>query len=382
MHTFVFHAYRDHAAKSSALVYLARFLVSQGHTVGVIDLDLEAPCMHYRLLSPDERSRIQGGLVDDLLAFAERKELAQELHFAGPAETADQQGKLVLLPAGAAPRGSYFQTLAALRKSNFFHGEDAAIVPLLLEIKEKFESQWSPSYLFLDTHSGVSELGGIALAVLADTALCFVDGTQESLEGTQALLHGIADLARLPGQEALHILPVVIPADGSDSIPAEQLRSSLAAPFSQARPHAPTVRDPVGLGNQSPAHSHIPEGMRFGPLLNALFGEDVQRSLKEELDRIAHIVIDNPDQAMQCLEDLVKRLPHSTGYRVLLQFYRFRNQFDEKCLHTLIAYAGIEREPDAALLKDLVRSCAARGLTHSALAAWMPSETTPHELHL
>lgn len=374
MQTLVFHAYRDSPEKSAALAYMARFLASQGQTVGVLDLDLESPCMHYLLLSDAERARLERGLIDDLLHFVEQRGLPPASGFLSSEDTAGAEGKIILLPAGAAPKGAYFQRLAELRKRNFLHEDDAAIVPLLLELKERFEQQWSPAYLLIHTHSGVSELGGIALAALADTALCFVDATPQSTEGTSALVHGLARVSRLPGQDPLQIVPVACHANGEGAAGdlLAQLHAALLLPPGEA-PFRPAVQPPIALGSMRLGEGASSGGALFGSLLSALFPALLESALHKGLAHIAPAILEAPDAALLRLETLVESLPHPLGYRVLLQLYRFKGQYNDKTLRAARIYSSLEPQPDPALLGDVARGCMEHGIEHPTLATWTPA---------
>ena len=89
----------------------------------------------------------------------------------------------------------------------------------LLDLQARVTEELHADYLLIDTRSGVTDLGGLATTVLADSVVCLFSETQESLEGTLVVGEAIKGAPRLKDQLPVRFVPVLnsrsgIPAGG------------------------------------------------------------------------------------------------------------------------------------------------------------------------
>lgn len=211
MQTVVFYSYFGDLARSSLLRHTAFWLARQGKRVTAVDLDFEAPCLHYEF-SVEERVKasVDVGAVPCLL-----KEMCVEAFPLLAIDIQVEKGNLTLVPAGQAPLGAYWRDLANLVD----RVADSGWVAPLLDFKARLESELAPDILLLNAPPGVSRLGGLATTILADVVVCLTWQNAASLEGSHAVLAGLHNAPRLAEEQPPQLL--LLFRDSGLSHPAE-----------------------------------------------------------------------------------------------------------------------------------------------------------------
>lgn len=223
MKTIVFYAYKGGTGRSLAIVNTAYFLARFRKRVVVVDLDLEAPGLHFKFATP-----VCQGVVDYLYTCYESRE-EPDIRGYGvvvdlpPEYPNDGPGEIVLVPAGDAPSPSYAERLGiVVQSSGFFQSvnlEPPLAAALLLRMKNQIEEAYNPDYLLIDSRTGLTEAGNISTRLLADVLVGFFNSNQESISGLSRVLKGVSTAKRLPGQNPLEIVPVLarVPRQWEDS---------------------------------------------------------------------------------------------------------------------------------------------------------------------
>lgn len=201
METIAFYSYTGGAGCSTLLAKTARFLAGLGRSIVALDLNFEAPSLHYKFSPPSGNVLGGGGVVPFLLDLAEGKDAQFQVWLPD-----DDFGlKIRLLQAGPAPAPEYWRDLAALNRRLDFSDPVGLGFAALLELKARIEDLLRPDFLLIDTRSGVTEIGGIATTLLADAVVCLALPFPASFDGTKAVLEGLAAAPRLAGQRPLRI---------------------------------------------------------------------------------------------------------------------------------------------------------------------------------
>jgi hypothetical protein len=372
MRTITFYSYKGGVGRSLAVANLARYLASFGQRVFAIDLDLEAPGLHYKLASPAEQRSIRGGVVDAICALLQ---LGAPLSSAEAALSApsslrdfvtrvehatDSGGSIHLMPAGQAPSAAYFRKLAAVSFHDLFYAEGARGVPFFLELTERIKSEYAPDYLLIDARAGLTDLSGVATSLLPDLVICLLANNQESLEGARSALRAIRRTPRLPGRPPVDLLPVLarIPRTLDDS--AEQARVESARAFlnEPAEDLADTLEIPELFVLHAEPELELAEALRVGgdihpddsPLLRGylrlfmhMFSGLIEPKLASLVEGAVKGAMDDPDGAQRKLEALTAAFPHPISYRALLQFYRLRQIDTEKALRVAHRYLELSQ---------------------------------------
>lgn len=230
MKTIVFYAYKGGTGRSLAVVNTAYFLARFGKRVVVVDLDLEAPGLHFKFAT-----QVHPGVVDYLYTCYDSGKVPDVTEYAVevllPSEyPKTSAGKIWLVPAGDAPSPEYAKRLGdVVQRSGFFQSADSKpplAASLLLGLKDQIQAEYRPDYLLVDSRTGLTEAGNISTRLLADVLLGFFNSNQESILGLSRVLEGVRAGDRLPRQGSLEIVPVLarVPRRWEDSSGDEALK--------------------------------------------------------------------------------------------------------------------------------------------------------------
>jgi Mrp family chromosome partitioning ATPase len=161
-----FFSFKGGVGRTTALAGVAALLANEGHSVAVIDLDLEAPG-----LGPFLDVSTTRGVVDVLVDHAVTGRADTTGGFAPIAAlpkalSDDGAGRIQVLPAGDDLNDDYLEKLGRLdfHQTTFAPEESpvrAALESMLKVIKTKFD------FILLDARAGFHDLGGLALQGLA-----------------------------------------------------------------------------------------------------------------------------------------------------------------------------------------------------------------------
>jgi hypothetical protein len=220
--TLAFYSYKGGVGRSLLLANAARFLASLGKGVVALDFDFEAPGLHYKLGHAAHReSRMEGGAVPYLVATAREATSPPPLeeHMIQVPVPPGSGGWLRLIPAGPAPDRAYWAALKQLGEQVRFDDPSGQGLMPLLDLHARIREELKPDYLLIDARTGVTELGGLATTILADTVVCMFVANQESLDGTLMVAEALKAAPRLKGQRPIRVLPVL--ARTTSELPAE-----------------------------------------------------------------------------------------------------------------------------------------------------------------
>ncbi len=188
METIAFYSYKGGVGRSLLLANAARFLATLGKGVVALDFDFEAPGLHYKLGAAivNRPFGISGGAVPYLVATADGalSPPSLEKHIVSLAVPPGQEGWLTLMPAGPAPKVKYWTALKQLGEKLHLGDSSGQGVMALLDLQGRIADELKPDYLLIDARTGITELGGLATTILADTVVCMFAANQESLDGT------------------------------------------------------------------------------------------------------------------------------------------------------------------------------------------------------
>lgn len=208
METVAFYSYKGGVGRSLLLANAARFLARLGKGVVALDFDFEAPGLHYKFGGPQ---RSIGGAVPYLIATAEGTASPPpiEEHMISLPVPTDSAGWLRLMPAGPAPHQAYWAAFKELGDRLRLSDPGGRGFLALLDLQARIADELKPDYLLIDARSGVTEIGGLATTVLADTVVCMFVANQESLDGTLTVVEALKAAPRLANQKPIRVAPVL-----------------------------------------------------------------------------------------------------------------------------------------------------------------------------
>lgn len=225
METIAFYSYKGGVGRSLLVANAARFLGMLGKRVVALDLDFEAPGLHYkfgRAPITRRRSTKDGGVVPYLVATAKGAQKPPPLrnHMVELALPEGSDGWLRLMPAGPAPRREYWTALKQLRERLRFDDPRGKGLAALLDLHARIQDELKPDYLLIDSRTGVTELGGLATTALADCVVFLFVANQESVDGTLAIVEALKESGRGPHRGSTRIVPVL--ARSTSDIPYKE----------------------------------------------------------------------------------------------------------------------------------------------------------------
>lgn len=207
MEVVTFYSYKGGVGRTLLLAWVARALAARGKRVLALDLDLEAPGLPAKL-RPMSEPRAGLGVVDLLLRFQGGASPPADLvHWCLPVAT--EQGRLWLLPAGAAPLPGYWQALSKISWESLFAERAADGARFFLWLRDALAKALEPDFLLIDARTGVTEMGAAAVGMLADTVVAVTNTSPESKTGLREVLRAAMGSPRVEGRQPLRVLPVL-----------------------------------------------------------------------------------------------------------------------------------------------------------------------------
>lgn len=222
METIAFYSYKGGVGRSLLLANAARFLATLGKGVVALDLDLEAPGLHYKLGAEQilgRRAGSSGGAVPYLVATADGSVSAPPLekHIVSLAVPPGEEGWLTLMPAGPAPQSKYWSALKELGENLHLGDSSGRGLMALLDLQARIADELKPDYLLIDARTGITELGGLATTILADVVVCMFAANQESLDGTMTVVEALKAARRPKKKKPIRVVPILARATEAPS---------------------------------------------------------------------------------------------------------------------------------------------------------------------
>src|SRR5258707_1358361 len=165
MQTITFYSYNGGTGRTLAVANTAKHLVRLGQKVFAIDLDLEAPGLHYKLGLgvKSDLPPIKCGLVDYMHTFFTTQTHPPMSDHTLQVRMEDGRDDFVtLMPAGAGPCPEYWRKHTQIDWHRRFYSNNPEGIPFFLELKARIEKEFSPDFLLIDSRTGVTEIGGVA----------------------------------------------------------------------------------------------------------------------------------------------------------------------------------------------------------------------------
>lgn len=288
METISFYSYKGGVGRSLVVANFAKYLAMFGQKVFVIDLDLEAPGLHYKFLKFDQGKSFQngyekiaqdinGGVVDYIHSVIVDNRLPESLRSYVIDIDIDfgvNKNKIHLMPAGKDFASSYWKSLNKIDWHKLFHSEEEQDeeqeligIDLFLYLKKLIIKEYNPDFLLIDSRTGVTDIGAVATALLPDKVVCLFIRNLENLIGVRQVLWGIRRTPRIDSPKPIEVLPVLtrIPYTESESFESKEILDPIIDFFNET-----PIGGSISLGiNELPVlHSEpeleIYESLRIG----------------------------------------------------------------------------------------------------------------------
>ena len=199
MKTVTFYSYKGGVGRTLALTNVVEYLSQFQKRVCIIDFDLEAPGINYKLEEKTKRSiTLKEGIVDYMHHFfIKSKETAfpetiKDYVIDVPFPNREKYKDVMYIPAGDPQKSSYWQKLSELNWQDFFYKGNRYGVPFFIELKERIRQELKPDFLLIDSRTGISQILGITASILSDQVIVFGANNQENVDGAALVLKSIS----------------------------------------------------------------------------------------------------------------------------------------------------------------------------------------------
>ncbi|AQR63999.1 hypothetical protein BXU06_02180 [Aquaspirillum sp. LM1] len=227
-----FYSYKGGVGRTLALANCARSLAARGHTVAIIDLDLEAPGLEaFDAFRPNgEAPGKPESPHPPLTGFAEYIAHCREQgapptclssYFHLCVGKPGDRGKVYLMPAGRRGEAAY-RDILSFDWDRFYQDEDGYRFMENLRghiahnLGDDENQPIRPDYVLIDARTGLSETGGIATHQLADLVVLLFNLNRQNLEGTRWVHDSLAKLDNPPAMLlAISPIPELEEAEGT-----------------------------------------------------------------------------------------------------------------------------------------------------------------------
>lgn len=191
-----FYSYKGGVGRSLALANTAALLVKRGRRVVLIDFDLEAPGLDS--FKEFESVAGQAGVVEYVTEFKTSNRAPDINQFVHRCSLEGQlRGQLWIMPAGK--KGpTYNACREDIKWAELY--ESGLGQPFIDNWKAAIARYCQPDYVFVDSRTGLTDVGGICTLHLPDLVVMLFGLNQQNIEGVAAVAKTIreSDLSRLP----------------------------------------------------------------------------------------------------------------------------------------------------------------------------------------
>ncbi len=186
-----FYSYKGGVGRTLAMANCARALAARGKKIVLLDFDLEAPgLLHFDAFQPKNNKKKPAGFAEYLEACLQDgppEQLDDYIHECKGLDT--DEGKTWLMPAGRHGEPGYLGFLNRMTWSEFYTGRDG--YRILENLRGHIIERYQPDYVFIDSRTGLSEIGGIATHQLADIVVLVFNLNGQNLQGAKRVFDSI-----------------------------------------------------------------------------------------------------------------------------------------------------------------------------------------------
>jgi MinD-like ATPase involved in chromosome partitioning or flagellar assembly len=350
METITFYSYKGGVGRTLALANIAVYLSRFDQNVCIIDFDLEAPGLHYKL-SEFFPGPIESGLVDYIYEFSSTGNVPGSLdkYLLKANNIPPKQGKIHLLPAGNVLSSEYWKKLASIDWHGLFYKEGGEGIPFFLELKEKIRQELKPDFLLIDSRTGITEMSGVCTSILPDKVVFLITNNRENIEGSRQILRGIQKAKRLKNQEPIRVdfalTRIPFPKDDKEKQIEKKIIEDIKNFLNE---DTENLDEQLNITEILVLHSDRAlelleslqlmqkENIKDKPLVRdylQLFSKNIPGNIIEaKINSVLENVIspdqlfDNPDKIQDELEALAYVYPHPKSFEKLIDFYFLRNK--------------------------------------------------------
>jgi tetratricopeptide (TPR) repeat protein len=197
MKTITFYSYKGGVGRTLTLSNIAMRLSELGKKVCLLDFDLEAPGLPFKF--KDSKKDITNGIVDYIYEYSVNGKVPNEIKkFSITIEPLNSNFQPInLIPAGNIDESEYWKKLARIDWAEMFYSEKGQGLRFILDLKAKIEKEFSPDVLLVDSRTGITDISGITLKLLADEVVILSSYNDEGLFGSKKIIKSLIDSSNI-----------------------------------------------------------------------------------------------------------------------------------------------------------------------------------------
>ncbi len=197
MKTITFYSYKGGVGRSLALSNIAKRLSEYNKKVCVLDFDLEAPGLQFKF-NGYSRPVIQKGIVDYIHNFCNHSSHTEKINdYAITLKPANQIFEPIkFIASGNINNNEYWKKLSEINWFEMFYSENAQGVKFFLDLKAKIQKEIEPDVLLIDSRTGITDISGVTLRLLADEVIVFAANNEENMFGSQKIIQSLLDTSK------------------------------------------------------------------------------------------------------------------------------------------------------------------------------------------
>ncbi|MGE8430266.1 MAG: KGGVGR-motif variant AAA ATPase [Sphingobacterium sp.] len=193
MKTITFYSYKGGVGRSLALANIANRLAEFGKKVCMLDFDLEAPGLHIKFSDSIGKNGIKRGLVDYIHKFTSENVVPENISdYVTGVNSFNEGGTISLIAAGNTSREEYWKKLSHIDWTKLFYEKDSLGVDFFYNLKLQIEKQLAPDVLLIDSRTGITDIAGVTMSIMADEVVLFAANNMENLDGIGQVLCSLA----------------------------------------------------------------------------------------------------------------------------------------------------------------------------------------------
>ena len=230
--TIVFYSYKGGTGRTLALANVASYLARFNFKVCIIDMDLEAPGIHYKFYKEAAQEvRNVPGVVDYIDYFIREKAPPPDIK---PYLLRFNEN-ISIMPSGDVTSDDYWYKLSQINWHALLYERDSSGLKLLLDllgrIRQNTEKDKEFDYILIDSRAGITPLSGLCASLFGDMLVTFFSASTESLDGTKQMLKNVRETRKKDNRSNIPIIPVLTRFERyedkvrEDSFIAEKYRS-------------------------------------------------------------------------------------------------------------------------------------------------------------
>jgi tetratricopeptide (TPR) repeat protein len=197
MKTITFYSYKGGVGRTLTLSNIASRLAELGKKVCLLDFDLEAPGLPFKFR--ETKKEIKKGIVDYIYEFSCMGNIPKsikEYSITIPPMNSNI-APIDLIPAGNIEDNEYWRKLSMINWAEMFYSEKGKGVKFILDLKARIQKEFNPDVLLVDSRTGITDISGITLKLLADEVVILAAYNDENLFGSKKIIKSLLDESNL-----------------------------------------------------------------------------------------------------------------------------------------------------------------------------------------